>query len=65
MGLCLNGHPANPFAAYSKGPGLTERLRFYACGLQPRPFGLAFIVSSSRVTAMVMNIPRKWTAGTE
>ena len=26
-----------PFAAYSKGPGLTELLRFYVCGLQPRP----------------------------
>jgi hypothetical protein len=26
-----------PFAAYSKGPGLTELLRLYVCGLQPRP----------------------------
>src|SRR5919106_2574492 len=26
-----------PFAAYSNGPGLTELLRLYVCGLQPRP----------------------------
>src|ERR687892_665885 len=26
-----------PFAAYSKSPGLTELLRLYVCGLQPRP----------------------------
>jgi hypothetical protein len=26
----------SPFAAYSKGPGLTELLRLYVCGLQPR-----------------------------
>jgi hypothetical protein len=28
---------ANPFTAYSNGPGLAELLRFYVCGLQPRP----------------------------
>src|ERR671919_1033644 len=37
-----------PFAAYSKGPGLTELLRLYVCGLQPRP---AIQLSSSRVIA--------------
>jgi hypothetical protein len=47
MGLCLNGHPANPFAAYSNGPGLTELLRLYACGLQPRP---SVQLSSSRMS---------------
>src|SRR5919106_6570784 len=36
-----------PFAAYSKGPGLTELLRSYACGLQPRP---SVQLSSSRVS---------------
>src|SRR5919106_1909823 len=45
--FCLNGHPANPFAAYSKGPGLTELLRLFVCGLQPR-FGPAFIVKGDR-----------------
>src|ERR687892_320073 len=29
--------PPTPFAAYSKGPGLTELVRLYVCGLQPRP----------------------------
>jgi hypothetical protein len=37
-----------PFAAYSKGPGLTELLRLYGCGLQPRP---SVQLSSSRVIA--------------
>jgi hypothetical protein len=37
-----------PFAGYSKGPGLTELLRLYVCGLQPRP---AIQLSSSRVIA--------------
>src|SRR5918994_3820589 len=37
-----------PFLAYSNAPGLTELLRLYACGLQPRP---SVQLSSSRVTA--------------
>jgi hypothetical protein len=37
-----------PFAAHSKGPGLTEPLRLYVCGLQPRP---SIQLSSSRVIA--------------
>ena len=36
------------FAAYSKVPGLTELLRLYVCGLQPRP---SVHLSSSRVIA--------------
>src|SRR5918996_5829387 len=36
-----------PFAAYSKGPGLTELLRLYVCGLQPRP---SVQLSSSRTS---------------
>jgi hypothetical protein len=37
-----------PFTAYSKGPGLTELLRLYVCGLQPGP---SVQLSSSRVIA--------------
>src|SRR5919106_940419 len=37
-----------PFTAYSKGPGLTELLRLYVCGLQPRR---SVHLSSSRVIA--------------
>jgi hypothetical protein len=37
-----------PFAGYSKGPGLTELLPLYVCGLQPRP---AIQLSSSRMIA--------------
>ena len=36
-----------PFAAYSNGPGLTELLRLYVCGLQPRP---SVQLSSSRTS---------------
>ena len=36
-----------PFAAYSKGPGLTELPRLYACGLQPRR---VLQLSSSRMS---------------
>ena len=37
-----------PFATYSKGPGLAAPVRFYVRGLQPRPFGSAFIVKGDR-----------------
>src|SRR5918996_6520078 len=37
-----------PFTAYSKDPGLTELLRRYVCGLQPRP---SVQLSSSMVIA--------------
>ena len=39
---------ATSFGGYSKGPGLTELLRLYVCGLQPRP---AVQLSSSMVIA--------------
>jgi hypothetical protein len=37
-----------PLAAYFNGPGLTELLRLYVCGLQPRP---SLQLSSSRMIA--------------
>jgi hypothetical protein len=46
-----------PFAAYSNGPDLTELLQLYACGLQPCP---SVQPSSSKLSAMIMNIPRRW-----
>src|SRR5919106_154879 len=48
------------FAAYCKGPGLTELLRLYVCGLQPRP---SVQLSTPRVIANDNDISPKVDRG--